>query len=71
MRTPTLAARVQLALGWNKYSLLNTDIVNFAAKTDVGEGRKHWLVNFCSLVVLESSLDEGWWGESKLLFRAS
>ena len=71
MRTPTLAVRVQLSLGWNTYSLLNTDIVNFAAKTDAGEDRKNWFVNFCSLVVLESSLDEGWWGESKVLFRAS
>ena len=25
-------------------------------------GRKHCFVNFYSLMVLESSVDEGWWG---------
>ena len=34
LRTPTLAVRVQLMLGWNKYLVFNTDIVNFAVKTD-------------------------------------
>ena len=27
-----------------------------------GGGRKHRFVNFCSLAVLELSVDEGWWG---------
>ena len=30
-----------------------------------GRGRKHCFVNFCSLAVLESSVDEGWWGEAE------
>ena len=34
LRTPTLAVQVQLPLGWNTYMLFNTDIVNFAWKTD-------------------------------------
>ena len=37
MRAPTLAVRVQLPLGCNMYLLFNTDIVNFAAKTDERE----------------------------------
>ena len=37
MRTPTLAVRVQLPLGWNTYLLFNTDTVNFAWKTDEAE----------------------------------
>ena len=37
MRTPTLAVRVQLPLGWNMCVLFNTDIVNFVWKTDEGE----------------------------------
>ena len=34
LRTPTLAVRVQLSLGWNTYVLFNTDIVNFVWETD-------------------------------------
>ena len=37
MRTPTLAVRVQLPLWWNSYVLFNTDILNFAWKTDEAE----------------------------------
>ena len=29
-----------------------------------GGGRKHCLVNFCFLPVLESSVDEGWWSRA-------
>ena len=34
LRTPTLVVWVQLPLGWNTYVLFNTNIVNFAWKTD-------------------------------------
>ena len=37
LRTPTLAVRVQLSLGWNTYLLFSTDIVNFVWKTNEGE----------------------------------
>ena len=37
LRTPTLAVRVQLLLGWNTYVLFHTDIVNFVWKTDEAE----------------------------------
>ena len=37
LRPPTLAVRVQLPLAWNTYLLFNTDIVNFAWKTDLAE----------------------------------
>ena len=37
LRTPTLAVQVQLLLGWNTYVLFNTDIVNFALKTNEAE----------------------------------
>ena len=41
---------------WMEYSLLfNSDIVNFVWKTDDREA------------VLESSVDEGWWGEARSL----
>ena len=33
--------------------------------------RKHCFVNFSSLEVLASSVDEGWWGWAKVLFRAN
>ena len=32
-----------------------------------GGGRKHCFVNFCSLAVLESSVDEGWWSGAESL----
>ena len=35
------------------------------------EGRKHCWVDFRLFAVLELSLDEGWWGGAKVLFRAS
>ena len=41
--------------------LFNTDIVNFAWKTD--EARSSF-GNFCSLAVLESLVDEGRWAEA-------
>ena len=50
-RTPTLAVRVQLPLGWNTYLLFNTDTINFAWKTDGGD-----------LTLHELSVDEEWWG---------
>ena len=34
LRIPTLAVRVQLMLAWNTYLVFNTDIVNFAVKTN-------------------------------------
>ena len=34
LRTPTLPVRVQLMLAWNTYLVFNTDIVNFAVKTN-------------------------------------
>ena len=64
MRIPALAVRVQLMLGWNAYLLFNTDIVNFVWKTNEGEAESIVLlifVKFCSLAVLELSVDEGWW----------
>ena len=36
-RTPILAVRVQLQLGWNFYLFFNSYIVNFVWKTDWGE----------------------------------
>ena len=39
------------------YSLFNTDIVNFVLKTDEGEAES---IDFCSLAVLEASVDEEW-----------
>ena len=57
MRTPTLAVQFQLLLGWNTYLLFNTDIVNFVLKTDEGEAES---IDFCSLAVLEASVDEEW-----------
>ena len=58
MRPPTLVVRVQLPLEWNAYLLFNTDIVNFAWKTDEGETKSSFIY-FCSLSVLESSIDGG------------
>ena len=46
LRTPTLAAQVQLPLGWNTYVLFNTDIVNFLWKTDEGEAESIVLLIF-------------------------
>ena len=40
----------------------NTDIVNFVWKIDDGEVESIFFVNFCFFAVLESSVDEGWWG---------
>ena len=45
--------------------LFNTDIVNFVWKTD--EREKESIVNFCSLAVLESSVDDGWRGGAESL----
>ena len=42
--------------------LFNTGIVNFAWKTD--EAETDCFLNLCTLVVLESLVDEGWWGEA-------
>ena len=39
----------------------------FCVENRWGEGRKHCIVNFCFLVVLESSVDEGWWGGTESL----
>ena len=61
MRTLTLAVQVQLSLGWNTYLLFNNDTVSFVWKTDEIEEESIVLLNFCSLAVLESSVDEGWW----------
>ena len=62
MRTPTLAARVQLPLGWNTNLLFNTDAGNFEWKTDEGETESICFVNFCSLPEFQLSDDEEWWG---------
>ena len=65
MRTPTQAVRVQLPLGWNTYLFFNTDFVSFLWKTDEQEGESIVLLfffNFCSLRVLETFVDEEWWG---------
>ena len=59
--------RVQLPLGWNIYLIFNTDIVSFVWKTDEGEAESIVFINFCSLVVLESSVDERWWGGAESL----
>ena len=37
LRTPILAVRVQLPLGWNTYVVFTTDILNFVCKTDEAE----------------------------------
>ena len=41
------------------------------SKNRWGGSREHCFVNFCSLVVLASSVDERWWGGAKVLFRTS
>ena len=47
MRTPKLADQVQLQLQWNTCLLFNSDIVNFAWKTNEGEAESiDWLI-FC------------------------
>ena len=77
LRTPILAVLVSLPLEWNTYLLYLSDIVNFVWKTDEegrgGEGsRKHCLINFCSLAVLQSSVGEGccgkktYWGTAEI-----
>ena len=63
----TGCVRVQLPLGWNTYLLFNSNTVNFVRKTDVGGGRNHCFVNFCSLVVLYSLVDKGLWGRAESL----
>ena len=52
MRTPTLAVRAQLPLGWNTSLLFNFDIVSFVQKTDEGEAEGVVLLIFGSLAVL-------------------
>ena len=59
--------RVQLPLEWNIYLIFNTDIVSFVWKTDEGEAESIVFINFCSLAVLESSVDERWWGGAESL----
>ena len=39
----------------------------FCVENRWGGGRKHCFVNFCSLAVLESSVDEGWWSGAESL----
>ena len=41
--------------------------MNFVSKTDEGEAESIFFVNFCSLAVLESLVDKGWWGEVESL----
>ena len=66
LRTPTLADRVQLRLGWNTYVLFNNDILNFLWKTDEGEAENIVLLIFV-LVELEFSVDEEWWSGAESL----
>ena len=46
LRTPTLAVRVQLPLGWNTYLVFNTNNVNFVWKTNEGEAESIVLLIF-------------------------
>ena len=59
MRTPTLAIRVHLPLGWNTYLLFNTDIVKFVWKTDE-VGRQKAL--FCNFLFFGGASIFGRWG---------
>ena len=71
VKTPTLAVRVQLPLGWNIYWLFNSDIVNFVWKTDEGEAESTVLLIF----VLWKCFNRRWVRAGgvgqKVLFRAS
>ena len=40
--------------------------MNFVWKIDEGE-TEHCFLNFCSFAVLESLVNEGWWGEAESL----
>ena len=71
MRTPALAVRVQLPLGWNTYLLFNTDIVNFAWKTDDGEAKSIVLLIFVLCWCLNLQWMRGGGVGQKVLFRAS
>ena len=51
----SIAVRMEYLLTFQYY------YCEFYAENRLGGGRKHCFVNFCSLVVLESSVDEGWW----------
>ena len=51
-----------ITVTWSTYVFFNTDIVNFVWKIDDGEAESIFFVNFCFFAVLESSVDEGWWG---------
>ena len=71
MRTPILAVRLKLLLGWNTYLLFNSDIVNFVWKTKEGETESTVLLIF----VLWRCFNRRWMrGDGvgqKVLFRSS
>ena len=71
MQNQTLAVRVQLPLGWNTYVLFNTDIVNFAWKTDEGEAESIILLIFVLCRCLNLRWMRGGGEGQKVLFRAS
>ena len=51
-----------------EYLLFKTDFVSFMWKTDEEEVESIvFFFNFCSLRVLESSVDEKWWGGAESL----
>ena len=51
-----------------EYLLFNTDFGSFMWKTDEEEVESIlFFFNFCSLRVLESSVDEKWWGGAESL----
>ena len=60
MRTATLTVRVKLTLRWNTYLL-------FYWCCELCVEKRKSFVNFSSLVVLKSSVDEGWWGGTESL----
>ena len=71
MRTPTLAVRVQLPLGWNTNLLFNSDIVNFVWKTDEEEAESIILLIFDIWRCFNCRWVRGGGVCQKVLFRAS
>ena len=52
---------------WNTYLLFNTDFVSFMWKTDEEEVESIVFFLIVFLRVLESSVDEEWWGGAESL----
>ena len=71
LRTPLLAVRVQLSLGWNTYLLFNFDIANFVRRTDEEEEESIVLLVFVLWWYLNCRWVMGGGVLQKALYRAS